>query len=229
MREPLGILLGVGLAFGLEYFDSSVRNPDIVWRVIAKPTLGTVPHTASLGPLHGGRRRLTRASSMQLPVPVPNWLRTWRAFDNGHNGLLLSQQPDSIIADSFRTIRTALFFSQAAKPPQMILVTSASPGEGKTVTSLNLAIAFAQGGKSVLVIDADLRKGRCHRAFGLPNHTGLTNVLTGSHGRGGQYLADCGSRTLTAAARTCSTLSTRSPGFRKNAGSIGDNCVSLMT
>ena len=176
----LGILLGVGLAFGLEYFDSSVRNPDIVWRVIAKPTLGTVPHTASLGPLYGGRRRLTRASSMQLPVPVPNWLRTWRAFDNGHNGLLLSQQPESIIADSFRTIRTALFFSQAAKPPQVILITSASAGEGKTVTTLNLAIAFAQGGKSVLVIDADLRKGRCHRAFGLPNHTGLTNVLTGS-------------------------------------------------
>ena len=107
---------------------------------------------------------------------MPKWLKIRQPLDKG---VLLSQQPDAVIADSFRTIRTALAFTQAEKPPRVILVTSASPGEGKTVTTLNLAIAFAQGGKSVLVIDADLRRGRCHRAFGLPNHTGLTNVLTG--------------------------------------------------
>ena len=170
----LGIFLGVGLALCLEYFDSRVSTPDMVWRVTAKPTLGAVPHTTSLGHFHGGRRH-PGVSSTHLPGL--NWLRTWSAPENG---LLLSDQPSPIIADSFRTIRTALFFSQAAKPPQVILITSASPGEGKTVTTLNLAIALAQGGKSVLVIDADLRRGRCHRAFGLPNHQGLTDVLTGN-------------------------------------------------
>jgi capsular exopolysaccharide synthesis family protein len=175
----LGIFLGVGLAFGLEYFDSSVNSPEVVWRVTAKPTLGTVPHAASLGAAYGGRRlKLKRASLLNLPVP--GWFRTPTSFNNGQNNSSASVQPESIIADSFRTIRTALFFSQAARPPQAILITSSSPGEGKTVTTLNLAIALAQGGKSVLVIDADLRKGRCHRAFGLPNHRGLTDVLTGS-------------------------------------------------
>jgi capsular exopolysaccharide synthesis family protein len=173
----LGIFLGVGLAFGLEYFDSSVNNPEAVWRVTAKPTLGTVPYAASLGALYGGRR-LKRVSSINLPVA--GLLRMGRVFNNGQNAQLLSRHQESIIADSFRTIRTALFFSQAARPPQVILVTSSSPGEGKTVTTLNLAVALAQGGKSVLVIDADLRKGRCHRALGLPNHRGLTDVLTGS-------------------------------------------------
>jgi capsular exopolysaccharide synthesis family protein len=173
----LGIFLGIGLAFCLEYFDSSVKTPEVVWRITAKPTLGTVPHTASLGSLHGGRRQ-KGASSIYLPAS--NWLRLGRSFNNGEDAQLMSQHPESIIADSFRTIRTALFFSQAARPPQVILVTSSSPGEGKTVTTLNLAIALAQGGKSVLVIDADLRKGRCHRALGVPNHRGLTEVLTGN-------------------------------------------------
>ncbi len=170
----LGIFLGVGLAFCLEYFDSRVSTPEMVWRVTAKPTLGAVPHTTSLSHFHGGRRP-PRVSSRHLPML--DWLRT---SSTPNKGLLLSEQPAPIIADSFRTIRTALFFSQAAKPPQVILITSASPGEGKTVTTLNLAIALAQGGKSVLVIDADLRRGRCHRAFGLPNHRGLTDVLTGN-------------------------------------------------
>jgi capsular exopolysaccharide synthesis family protein len=177
--SALGIFLGVGLALCLEYFDSSVSTPEVVWRVTAKPTLGTVPHAASLGSIHGGRR-LTRVSSMHLPAPISKWLRTRDALYNHRKDSSASPHPESIIADSFRTIRTALFFSQAARPPQVVLITSSSPGEGKTVTTLNLAIALAQGGKSVLVIDADLRKGRCHRALGLPNHRGLTDVLTGS-------------------------------------------------
>jgi capsular exopolysaccharide synthesis family protein len=62
----------------------------------------------------------------------------------------------------------------------VILLTSPSPGEGKTVTTLNLAIALAQDGHSVLVIDGDLRKGNCHGRLGITNHRGLSNVLTGN-------------------------------------------------
>ena len=72
-----------------------------------------------------------------------------------------------------------MLLSQAEKPPQVILLTSPSPGEGKTVSSLNLAIALAQDGYSVLLVDADMRKGCCHERLGLRKNGGLSNVLTG--------------------------------------------------
>jgi capsular exopolysaccharide synthesis family protein len=84
------------------------------------------------------------------------------------------------IAESYRTIRTAFLFSQAERPPQIVLLTSPSPGEGKTQTTLSLAIALALDGHRVLVIDADLRKGCCHDRLKMKNRTGLSNVLTGN-------------------------------------------------
>jgi len=70
-------------------------------------------------------------------------------------------------------------FSQAEAPPRVVLISTAGPQEGKTVTTLNMAISLAQDGHSVLVIDADLRRGCCHHRLGLKNHKGLTHVLTG--------------------------------------------------
>jgi len=81
--------------------------------------------------------------------------------------------------EAYRTIRTSLLLSQPDKPPQVILLTSPSPGEGKTATSLNLSIALAHDGHNVLLIDADMRKGCCHNRLGLTNNRGLSNVLTG--------------------------------------------------
>jgi capsular exopolysaccharide synthesis family protein len=69
--------------------------------------------------------------------------------------------------------------SRAEHPPKVILLTSPSPGEGKTLSTVNLGIALAQSGQSVAVIDADLRKGRCHRLLKVSNDSGLANVLAG--------------------------------------------------
>ena len=93
--------------------------------------------------------------------------------------LVVARDQLSLIAESYRTIRTALLFSQAEHPPKVILLTSPCPNEGKTVTTLNLGIALAQSGKRILVIDGDLRKGRCHQLVNIKNQQGLTNVLTG--------------------------------------------------
>jgi len=170
-----GLFFGVGLAFFLEYLDTSVGTPDDVWRAVSLNTLGVVPDLRSLG------RRLYEPSAQHKHDPVGRQahprVKGGRSLSKD---LIVSQHPLSIIAESYRTIRTALLLSQAEKPPQVILLTSPGPEDGKTVTTLNLGITLAQGGHSVVVIDADLRKGRCHKLLGVKNHQGLTNVLTGN-------------------------------------------------
>lgn len=89
-------------------------------------------------------------------------------------------EPNSIIAENYKAIRTALLLSSAERPPKRILVTSSGPSEGKTATSVNLAIAIAQMQHSVLLIDADLRRPRIHKIFGLDNSKGLSTYLAGA-------------------------------------------------
>jgi len=88
--------------------------------------------------------------------------------------------PNSRLAESYRSIRTALLLSSADRPVKSLAMTSALPGEGKTVSAANLAVTPAQSGKSVLVVDADLRRPRQHRLFKVKNTFGLTTYLTDS-------------------------------------------------
>lgn len=87
--------------------------------------------------------------------------------------------PKSPVSEAYRTLRTNLQFSNVDGDLKTISITSAGPAEGKTTTLCNVAETFAQSGKRTLVIDADLRKPRVHKAFKLSNAVGLTNVLTG--------------------------------------------------
>jgi polysaccharide biosynthesis transport protein len=85
----------------------------------------------------------------------------------------------SMHIEAYRSIRTSILFSNPERPPRSILVTSAQPGEGKTSTTVNLAISLAQMRHRVLVVDADLRQSRCHKALGMPAAPGLIQVLRG--------------------------------------------------
>lgn len=95
-----------------------------------------------------------------------------------NRSLISMTTPKSPIAEQYRTIRTNIQFSSVDQDLQTIIVTSAGPGEGKSTTTANLAVVFAQQGKRVLLIDADLRKPTVHYTFRLENHIGLSNVLT---------------------------------------------------
>ena len=89
-------------------------------------------------------------------------------------------KPLSPVAESYRLIRSGLLLSSAQRPPQVILLTSMVPQEGKTSTTANLARVLAQGEKKVLIIDCDLRRPRTHSLFNCANDTGLSTYLTGN-------------------------------------------------
>lgn len=90
------------------------------------------------------------------------------------------EDPRSAFAESYRSVRTALQFSTDAGVPRCLLVTSATPAEGKSTTALTLAKNFAQLGKRVLIIDGDLRNPSLHRALKKDNTSGLSNYLSGA-------------------------------------------------
>lgn len=92
--------------------------------------------------------------------------------------LILETKPKSPISEAYRTIRTNVDFSSIDKDLKVILVTSPGPGEGKSTTAANLAMAYAQAGKRTLFIDCDLRKPSAYRIFKCGNRMGLVNVIT---------------------------------------------------
>lgn len=91
--------------------------------------------------------------------------------------LITETNPKSPISESYRMLRTNIEFSAIDQSMQIIMVTSSKPSEGKSTTSANIAVAFAQSNKKVLLIDADMRKPIQHRMFGNSNRIGLTTAL----------------------------------------------------
>lgn len=115
----------------------------------------------------------------KLGIPVLGTIPLLGEKDDNITDIIL-KEPQSIYAESYKTIRTSIFLSSSDKPPQNILIVSTGPEEGKTVTSVNLAVTIARSGHSVLLVDADLRKPRIHSIFGLNNLSGLSTYLAGS-------------------------------------------------
>ncbi|MDG5471564.1 CpsD/CapB family tyrosine-protein kinase [Jeotgalibacillus sp. ET6] len=100
------------------------------------------------------------------------------SMDNKKRNLIAEYNPKSVASEQYRTIRTNIQFSAIDEDIRTITVSSSSPGEGKSTTAANLAIVFAQQGKRVLLVDADMRKPTVHFTFNIMNTIGLTTVLT---------------------------------------------------
>ncbi len=196
----LGLGGGVGLAFLFDLLDNSVKTSEDVERYAALPTLGVVPKFSLDGTSKAytySRRLKPRKEPPQLeagagagtggagasPGTAPAAPFVASVEKAGHPGsieLVPHYFPSSRLAESYRSIRTALLLSSADNPVRTIAVTSAAPGEGKSVSVANLAVTLAQSGKTVLIVDADLRRPRQHRMFKVKNTYGLTTYLTDS-------------------------------------------------
>lgn len=122
------------------------------------------------------RVRDPRHASQQLGVPV---LGLIASHSTGGNGPVALAEPRAPVVEAFRALRTNLQFARADEQGQLktILVTSPSPGEGKSLVAANLAIVLAQGEQRVLLVDADLRRPSLHKIFGLNNKYGLSSLL----------------------------------------------------
>ena len=147
----VGLLAGLGAAFGVESWDNTLRRPEQVEQALHLPTLARIP-TAQPAPGSG-------------PARGPD------------TDLLSHREPASPLAESFRDLRTALSLSTPGAAPRLLSVTSSRPEEGKSTVAVNLATVLAQAGRSVLLVDSDLRRPRLHRVFGLRHGPGLSAVL----------------------------------------------------
>ena len=162
-----GLIAGVVLAFGAEVMDSTIRTPEQVQMVSALPSLGIVP--------------------MSIPLSSQTQVRNGKGIvlrpgKRERVEMIAHSHPKSEIAESYRALRTSILLSSLGAPPQVILVTSALPQEGKTTTAVNCGIVLAQQGSRVLLVDADLRRPAVHHSLGIrSNGGGLSTLLAGQH------------------------------------------------
>jgi polysaccharide biosynthesis transport protein len=150
------LLAGIVVAFLMESLDTGLRSIAEIESITELPSLAIIPRARRSSVDHAGT--LTTAQR--------------------NIGILT--QPKSQFAESFRSLRTSLLLSTAGHPPKFIVLTSATPSEGKTTAASNLAAILAQRDTRVLLIDGDLRRPNIHHRFGLNGKIGLTTVLTGA-------------------------------------------------
>lgn len=154
---------GIGLALFIEYLDNTVRSTDDVEKLLNLPALAVVPALGS------ARRHMLSSTSI---------IKQRNSNEHLSPELLIGMDNHSAIAEVYRQLRTSVLLSTAGRAPKSLLVTSSIPAEGKTTTAVNTAVSLAQTNSSVLVIDADMRRPRMHKIFGVSNNRGLSSYLS---------------------------------------------------
>jgi capsular exopolysaccharide synthesis family protein len=146
----VGLMGGIALALFVEYLDDTVKTPEDLKRYFDIPFLGPIPH-----------HDFEQHKIQKYPELITH-------FD-----------PKSRISEAYKGLRTSILFSMPGEGGKSILVTSAGPKEGKSLTVANLAITLGQTGNRVCILDCDMRKPRLHKIFRIPDEPGLSSILVG--------------------------------------------------
>lgn len=163
----IGLILGLVFAFIVETFDTSLGAIEDVEETLGLPVLGLIPH------IEPKDIQPSLKDKYKQDIADDTLIREARLIPNFG--------PQSILAESFRSLRTNIQTSLLEKNIKSIVVTSASPLEGKTSVAANLAISMAQGGLRSLLVDADLRKPTIHTILGLDTSPGVTEYLLSNY------------------------------------------------
>lgn len=163
----VGALIGFALLALLEFMDRTIKTPEELERRTGLPTLAVIPDISAKA---GSYLRRYGYGYGRRKAPVDRDNRTVSV------DLVPQHRPKLAVSEAYRSLRTALLLSTADEL-KVVVVTSATAGEGKTATAANLATVMAQLGRTVLLIDADLRKPRAHKVLKVSNRVGVVNYL----------------------------------------------------
>ena len=159
------LLLGLGLSFAILFIGNALRrgikNPDLIEKILNIPIFAVIPHSYEQARLN--KKRASSSNHVSNEVNI-----------------LALQNKNDLAIESLRNLRTTLHFAFLAVESNIILITSPSPGVGKSFVSVNLAVVLAEAGKKVLLIDGDIRNGSLNKVLGVGRENGLTELLLSS-------------------------------------------------
>ena len=154
-----GLLVGVAVAFLRDWLDTTIRTEKDLANIVGVAVVGIIPNL----------QQQARSVGYRLPTPK----------DGDESKPAAGREYQTPAAEAYRTLRTNLNYLTPPRPPRVIVVTSALPGDGKTTTVVNLAVTLAHQGQRVILIDAETRRGTVHDVFGIPPAPGFFDLMYG--------------------------------------------------
>jgi polysaccharide biosynthesis transport protein len=176
----VSLVLGIGLAYFIENLNTTIRTVEDLNRFTQAPLLAVIP-SLTVAPPYGRGNSLYGIRSIDLKAAAMK--DAGESFDqfNGFSDkpvLVDSMKMFSGAAEAYRMLRTSILLSTAGRPPKTMLLTSGQPGDGKTTTAFNIALALTQLKAKVVIVDCDMRKPRIHRLLQMTKSEGLSTLLT---------------------------------------------------
>lgn len=168
-----GIFVGLAMAFTVDSVDATVVNPLELEEITGMSVIGIIPTFGESGSEYG-------SYGVYGPARRRKKRKTGTEETGAETDIWMLDHPESVAAEAFRSLRTSVLLSRPKAGPRVILVTSCLPGEGKSTVTVNLAISFAQHGKKVLIMEADMRRPSMKHVLDVSNDSGLSNVLAGT-------------------------------------------------
>jgi len=171
-----GIFVGLAMAFTVDSVDATVVNPLELEEITGMSVIGIIPTFGESGSNYGSYGTY----GIYGPARRKKRRKSQTEESTAETDIWMLDHPESVAAEAFRSLRTSVLLSRPKAGPRVILVTSCLPGEGKSTVTVNLAISFAQHGKKVLIMEADMRRPCMKHVLDVSNEAGLSNVLAGT-------------------------------------------------